>query len=625
MSTITTPVAETVISDEPDCGVTNGDNWRDCLTGFAEFCRAHVNQLVVLTLAYVLLLAVVGNSNVPYWEDSYRRLWGGTNWGVWDARWGSDLVARMLNTGSSIVDLGLLSFAISGLALGAAAAIVVYALAGERANWLTFLWGLAFGLNPWTLNAFAFRFDGPFIAIGVLLATATVLFYRANRITQIVAYALLTFATLNFYQNALGLIISLFLTMLLLDWLRGNVGDNQALRRFGWGILAIVVGAALHGLQLVFMGGTGRDSMFDLSNLVQAFGRNLATFIHAFLRDNTVNWLIVLALAFVVALVVLLQQSVRAWWQSLIAILIYLILGVLASGGVLLFADGYFLAVWARHRFPLAMGVALIMIIASVDFRLPTVFRVITRAALIALAYIWLSVVFLFGQAQREQQTALEFQAAIIFSDVNAVYQPGDLIVYDPGVFTNSTYMDRLVERFPIFDGTHPYVTMIDTHSDNALFRLSELLGMHPFVELTPMQQNPGVCDLRGQVERSGRRWEVWRVAEENTVCAIFPKLAQNVVNTHYEQELLLPLARFPFAQVGRPNVTDIEGSQIEMAIWSLTNPDDIQRMHPVSIVDGNARFVAPNPAGGWHGDKLVAHFFQGDRFLFQQIWEMGN
>jgi len=628
--------------------------WRD----FCCFIKVNQTKFILFVSGFVLLLANIGIQNVPFWDDSMRRLTGFTAWGPWDGRWGSEWVGRALNAGRPIVDIGVTSFLITGLIMALACAMIIWALVGRSANWITWLVALSVGLNPWILNALAFRFDGPFMALSVLAAVSSVLFYRSPPLTAFVAYLALTFLTANFFQSSIGLILTLLMTRVLLDWIQGELLPRAAWQRVGIGFGGVALGVIAYAIQArVF--GTGRSGWFDLSNPFGAFPNNLFHFIRVFIRDSAPSWLAVMALVMLLAIYGMLRSSRIGVVKPLLVLPLYLVLSVLASGGVLLFATAEHISVQARFRFPLAMGLGFLAIIASILTKNSTpssnsvprsnllppnnpvtpsnlvssndstsialAIRWLSRAALLAFAYLWLMVVPMFANVIAEQQNALRTQASLIFSDAFTFYRPGDTILYEPNILTNSIYAERVGQRFPIFENS-TYVGFLNLHNDNIRDRLTEILGL-PQGVLRATQEQPGLCDWRDPATTTavaGPRWEAWRATDE-VVCVTFPDFAQIEVNTAAVQEFSLNLNRFPFGTTSAPAPETLRPEDLEVALWSLTDPADIIWEHPVALTEGVARFNVPAPLVGWQGDKVVAHFFLQDEFLFQQIWQIAN
>jgi hypothetical protein len=605
--------------------------FRTQFDGFLSFLRKNKLPVGLLTVAYIFLLAIIGMQNVPFWDDSMRNLSGVSGWGSWDGRWGSELVGRALNAGRPMVDIGITSFIVSGIVLAAAATLVVWILVASKANWLTWVIALCFGLNPWILNALAFRFDGPFMAFSVLFAAAAMLWYRTRYLWFFLACAGFAFVVANFFQSSIGLILTLLLTRALLDWVNRREPNRVIASRVGLGFAGVALGVVAYFIQaLVF--GTGRSGWFDLRNPFGAFANNLFHFIRVFLLDNANSWLLFTVAMVVLAIFVLLSQSQRRLWQVLLAIPVYLGVSILASGGVLLFATAEHISVQARFRFPLAMGLAMLAMIASTAgagagkrwVNGSKVLRLVATVILLGFAYLWLMVVPLFANVLREQQDTLRFQASMIFSDAFQVYRPGDMIVYDPNIFINSRHFARVGERFPIFANT-TYVGVINQHNDTVRDRLIALLGL-PAGTLVATNDLPEACTFRNpdihELVITGSRWEIWR-ATENVVCVTFPPLADLYVNEPARQELQVNWQHFPFAPTEVIDIANVNTGQLQMAIWSLINPGDVQWVFADSLENGNAIYVVPAPPTGWEGHLLVAHFFIDGEFMFQQIWQL--
>jgi len=386
------------------------------------------------------------------------------------------------------------------------------------------------------------------------------------------------------------------------------------------------LGVVLYAIQARLFS-TGRTDWFDLSNPFGAFPRNLFHFIRVFVRDSAPSWLVLMALVFIFAIATLIAMSRQSLLRTLLVIPIYLVISVLASGGILLFATAEHISVQARFRFPLAMGIGMLAIIASVRWdtetvTMPRAWPLIANVALGVFAYLWLVPVFLFANTLTEQNEALRFQSRLMFADAFSFYRPGDVIVYDTNIFTNSLYAQRVGERFPIFDNS-TYVGQINLHSDTVRDRLNEMLGFSQGV-LFATNDLPEACAFRnpGTEVLAGPRWEAWR-SNDHTVCLTFPEVAEVEVNTRASQTITLDLNRFPFSVGNRPATSDLTTTNLQIAVWSLTNPGDVQWLNPTELNLGIATFIVPAPPAGWHGNLIVAHYFLDDVFMFQQIWQL--
>ena len=604
---------------------------------FIDFLRSNIAKVVALIIAYVVMLSVIGFQNVPFIDDSHRRLTGNTDFGPWDGRWGSELVAIVLNQGRTVVDLGLTTFILTGIILAFASCLVVYALAGYRANWFTFAMALTLGLNPWYLNAAAFRFDGPLIALSVLFAAATILFARARKLPMFLAYLLLAWVVTNFFQPMLGLALILLLTFLVLNWLRGVYPTREALVRLGVGLGAVAGGALLYLLQtlIIVPGRVGAQVItFDFSNLPGALRQNTVALARQFWHDNTPIWLGIYVLVTALFVVAVVQLSRRGLGLTLLAFGLYAVLVVLAAGNVLLLATTPHITTNARFMAPLAMVITLIAIVVSVT-EYPTPLRQVARLVLVALAYVWLSLTFVFSMVLREQQDALRFQVAAITPALMSEFQPGDTLVYDPRVFANSLYFNRAAQRFPIFQNNF-YSDVIFPGEGSIRFRIAELLGLNigytqrledPIVRSGLATQGFIICNDGKDGAYpviTGPHWQIFR-GDGQTVCLT---LVENIITSYWGEDgsltLEFDLDTFPFGPGAGPEMATFKPADLEMAIWSVQNAGDIQWVTGLDLDNGVVRFWVPAPfEHGWTGSYVAAHFFLNGRFVYQYLWQI--
>jgi len=601
--------------------------WRESARQFTTFVRTRPWQSGLLAAAYLFILSIIGLQNVPFFDDASRNLDGRTLWGLWDGRWGSELIAVALNAGTPIVDLGLIPFIVSAAFLTLASLIVVHTLVGTKANWIAYLVALALGLNPWYLNAAAYRFDGPFFAASVLVAVCSIWFYRDSLVSQLIGYAVLALVTANLFQSALGLMLTLLMTRLLLDWLGNQISIRTMMQRFGVAVAGIVIGGLLYFAQLRLVGAADRTTVpefgFDLSNPIGGLRQNLPLFVRSFLADSSTLWTFFHLLILLIAVAVLLLRTQQPKLASAVAIVIYLGLSVLASGGVLLLVSGDHIGGFARFRFPLAMGIAMLAMIVSTTYRFPRPLALITKVALVGFAYTWLSVSFIFASVIREQHESLTFQAATVFADATAEYRPSDTILFDPIVLTNSLYYQRVAERFPIF-AQSGYVEVNNTSFWTLRERLAGILGL-PRDGIYTTADYPGICD-RGRLAtdpqhiRQGPRSETFRL-DQNTICVVFPEFASVHRAANGAQLITVDLNRYPFGPGLRPDLAAIQPGQLQVAIWSAADPADVQWADAADIHDGIVTFEVSPPPSGWQQDVVAAHFFLNHALLFEQLW----
>jgi len=634
MFTTNTPdsaIAE--IPVETDAPLNGWQNLRACWFDLVGFIEAHWIKVAALAVACVAMLSVIGLQNVPYWDDTWRRLDGSTGWAAIDGRIGSELLARLLNSGTPIVDLGLASFILTALFLAAAVTVVLwvvnaYRISGTRTGWLTFVLGLVFALNPWALDAWAFRFDGPLISFGFLLAIASVLLYPLRGPMLLAGYGVVTFVVANFFQPAIGFIAIMYLTRLLLDWLSNRVARN-CLKPLALAAAGFLIGAGAYFVQISLTASVRGDVGIADGNLIGTFTTNLRAFLGTFRRENSGVWQFFLLLILLFAIFGLWRYSRQRLVPTLVVIGTYLVITVLAAGGVLLLFNTTHISRDTRFRFPLAMLFALLAIIASVSLPRLKYARLAMQLGLVAFAYLWLSNVFVFANVLAEQRDAQQLQTQIIFRQVNRLARAGDIIVYDPIVFTNSIYAGRVAERFPIYRNPY-YVGSLPQNLTFDQFRLAETLGLSSVItspdrDIWTIREQPVVCELPETALSpvlSGPRWDIWR-ASDNTICVTFTRIAALDFGIAGAATIRVPLAEFPIDSLVRPTLGELAPTDLTMAIWPAATPDEVQWSTAIDFLDGNAIFTALPPADGWPAGRLVAHFFVAGQYVFQQVWSL--
>jgi len=590
------------------------------LSSFVGFLRASRTKVIALTCAYVFLLSVIGIQNVPYWDDALRRATGITRWGRHDGRWGSEFVYMLLNQGAEVIDLGITTFVLSGVILALASLIVVYALVGQRTNWFTMVMALAFGLNPWMLNALAFRFDGPLISLALLFAVSTVLFYQQSYSIVLVSYAILTFLTTNFFQPFIGLALALLMTKLLLGWSSGYLNSQEAIRRLGAGIGGTIAGAFAYFLQTRLVNAGRFDAAAIIQNPLLNLAQNIPRYLITFVRTGTPAWNGLTALVILLFIVYLWNGTIRKKYLALIITALCGILTVVASGNLLLLWDTFLIGT-PRFHAPLAMAIAMYGIVLS-TWRPPrrTAF-VAMRTVILVFSYLWLSVLFVFAQTLREQQDSLRFQVSGVMAGLIDIYQPGDKIYFDSRVFANSQYLANLANRFPIFRNGI-YYDPLDSAFGFLHYRIADIAGLdHTRVSgdwLTASSCHQG--DHGRELAVTGPRWEAFR-GDTTTVCIAFPDNFFHVLGVDGGYQIDFNAAQFPFSPGQISGDPVLRPGDFQLAVWSVDNPADVQWLDPQEMDHQVVRFIVAPPAPGWTGDLLAAHLFLRNEQIHEHIW----
>jgi hypothetical protein len=403
------------------------------------------------------------------------------------------------------------------------------------------------------------------------------------------------------------------------------------------------------------------DINLDPGNPLGTLVRNTRLFLETFIHESGTLWTVFHLAVGALFMVTVLWISRRRFWWALAALAGYAVLSFLASGNVLLLVGSNHIAESARFRAPLPMWIGMLAIAASSYFkggfpafmaanvsrsgddevvvsglqnkwgesagatpagRSGRAIVVVAKLILIYFAYLWISFVFVFSLALREQQDTLRLQAGVIAADMSPLYRPGDGITFDTRVFTNSYYMDHAMARFPIFRNGF-YSDSLDFGVGSIGQRFAELLGMH-HSQVTPADFNLiGACQRFNVPDSeviSGLRWEIFRAGDQ--ICVSFPTHFINVeTGADGTQHIFFDLNTFPFSRGERPSISEVAPWDMQLTIWSLVNPGDIQWAYPITIIDGVAEFEIPAPPDGWQGPFIVAPFNLNESNIYQHIF----
>jgi hypothetical protein len=279
------------------------------------------------------------------------------------------------------------------------------------------------------------------------------------------------------------------------------------------------------------------------------------------------------------------------------------------------------------------MAIAMMAITVSTG-EFPTWLRRVTQISLMCFAYLWLSVVFIFTSVLREQDDWLRFQAQALWSDLASTYRPGDMVVYDPQIFSNPRYLSQVERRFPIFRHSS-YHNSLTTPFGFTRFRFPELVGLDYHI-FRPMEiMTTGFCgrqyanesaDQNPRTGASSLRWQIYRT-DTQTICVAFPANFLNISPlANGDTEINFDFATFPItaSRESEPATTD----NTQLAIWPVDNPEAIQWLHPTEIRGQTAHFNIPNLNNAnenGNGDLIAVHFFLNDTFLFSDVFSLNQ
>lgn len=69
------------------------------------------------------------------------------------------------------------------------------------------------------------------------------------------------------------------------------------------------------------------------------------------------------------------------------------------------------------------------------------------------------------------------------------------------------------------------------------------------------------------------------------------------------------------------PDIAALNLDDIQIAIWPLVDPSQVQWVNPVEIVNGVSQFVVAAPPSGWVGNQAVLDLFIDGVFWYRYVF----
>lgn len=122
-------------------------------------------SILLVFFIYLVINLAIGIVNFPYLDDVGRQLWGYSKFAEGYSRWGSEILAWVIQGSRHLTDLGLVSSILTAIILTISSSIVVYVLNDKKLQIIPMIVSTIVGINPWFLQNISFRFDAPFYGI----------------------------------------------------------------------------------------------------------------------------------------------------------------------------------------------------------------------------------------------------------------------------------------------------------------------------------------------------------------------------------------------------------------------------------------------------------------------------
>lgn len=472
-----------------------------------EFLIKKQKHVMLLATINLVALISIGQVNFPYIDDSYRRYNRIPNFAEHYSRWGSELMSWLVQGSRRLSDLGLVTFILTAVILTLSSIIIIYVLVGEKANYFTFILSSLVGINPWILNGVAYRFDGPYISMSILMAVFPFLYWKQTHLRFAISTTISVFLLNNFYQASNGIYAVMLLSILLIEFLNNNEKIKTLLVRTAYSVVSFGLAIGLYLIQLVFLPAVenARTELVE-ENIFFTVVRNIEVYVDILLRHSPRIWIVSYVLLLIVFVIFLFVTSNRKKTITLLSIGLYWILSFVSSYSIFLFKKHSISGAEPRYVFMFATWAAVIAIICSTRVKKPFV-NIFKTLGLLPFAYYMISFVFVFSAMLSIQKDTFVTQSTLLASDLMEIYEVGDQILVNGRMFGSSRTLYNATANFPILDD------LVHNHGCRQFPNrhwFSEVTGLPvPFDMYVPSFYNLNHYSV--ELVLSNHRWDIYR------------------------------------------------------------------------------------------------------------------
>ncbi|MDR2833784.1 MAG: glucosyltransferase domain-containing protein [Streptococcaceae bacterium] len=469
--------------------------------------------IITLLIIYLSTLVPVGFVNFPYIDDNLRRANGIPNFGAHYSRWVSEIASWVVQGSRRVTDLGLTTFILSAFILTVTSVLFVYVLVGKKATILSFILSSIIGLNPWFLNAVAFRFDTPYISLSLLFSVLPFLWWKKEKRNFVIFSTIGLFCMYNTYQASSGIYLVLALLMLLTDFLNGKEVKNVVLLGL-YSLLSFFLGTVLYMGQLQILPATANEtSQIMKDDYFSKIVTNLHTYFSTIYHHSARIWIFMSVVSILCFAFSMLYQVKIAKKLAFGYLSIYFILSAIASFGIYIFLENPIAPDAPRYNYGFAVWLISMFILASTQIRLKPI-NILKNVVFGLFSYYLISFVFVFSSMLHIQKDIFEHQSIMLAQELTQIYEPGDQ-VFIQGFLRDSEVFKSTTRNYPILSQIVP--SNIHSTYFNQLW-FSQATGM-PQMNATPVGFDAQSYFKGHETRQSNFRFDIYKI--EQTIYVI--------------------------------------------------------------------------------------------------------
>ena len=412
-------------------------------------------QYMVLALIYLIALLAILRANFYFTDDLGRNVEGYSLTGDF-SRYAASYLATVLHGGGWLTDISPLPQILAALIMALAAVITLYAISDSREfRIMDMVCLVPFGLSPYFLECFAYKYDATYMAFSVLAAVYPLLYRRENTKKYVLAVALSTMLVCTTYQVSAGVFPLCVAFLCFLSWNKGeNLKDTfsflfKSAAAYAFGVLFF---------RFVLMDALSDGNYVGSSVSLRCFPANIYGYFTRIVEDFNLIWLLLFTLVAVGFLVAACAATKRKKLPALLMSLFTLLVMFCLSNGLYSFFREPLTS--ARSMYGFGILLALLGWYIATNSKL-----LLSRASVCLLAWLMFAFCFTYGNALHSQQEYANFRNEQIITDLSKLElvkdrSPKLLAVTGEIGFAES--VDNMLHIYPIMPDLVP-VLLCDT------------------------------------------------------------------------------------------------------------------------------------------------------------------
>ena len=415
-----------------------------------SFVKENYKYILIFFLIYFIALIPLIRANINYKDDLGRVRYGYRGFGF--GRYVSDYLSILIHGGTNISDISPFTTILAILIMSVASTLILRVINKEKKiKWYHIVATLPFGMNPYFLECYSYKFDAPYMALSVLFSVIPFLFYKKEKnyknISFIILSIICTFLMAASYQASSG-IYPMITIVLVLTMFNDKKDKKEIFKLIYKAVIGYVGGLIIFKLLL-----PNTDNFYihpEILSLKDFFPQAIANykkFYTTIFQEMKLIWLIIIVMTIIFFIIKEIQQSKnQKYISAIITIVSIILLFLLAFGAYPFLTEPIF---EPRSMYGFFILIALLAI-KNCNCK----YNLIPKTLSICLAYAFLTTSLVFGNACLEQYKYNQLRLTLLINDINNldVKNEETLKIDIEGTIGRSNKIDGIVNKYPVFN-----------------------------------------------------------------------------------------------------------------------------------------------------------------------------